>query len=116
MDTEGSEGALDAAHCRHEVEPGVGLCAADDFVAYKEVADEGVRVEGYDVVVHPLVGECFVGGDVGDYFVGDHDGDLEGGVLEGVEDPWVGVVDFDALGLEGLYELHGFPWRWKVVT
>lgn len=100
-DPEGFECVFDAAHGGDEVAPrGIGG-AADDFVPDEDVTDAGLGEEGCDVRGHPFVGEGLVGGDVGDEFVGYHDGDLEARVPKRVEDRGVGVVELHALGVKG---------------
>ena len=63
-----------------------------------------------------MVGERLIGGDVVDELVGDHDGDLEVGVMEGGEDFGVGVVELDSLSLERLDKLHRLRRWWEVVA
>nr|AFK46046.1 unknown [Lotus japonicus] len=113
---EDREGVFDSAHGGDDVRPRFVTGGAGEFVADEEVADEGFPVEGYDVGLDPVVGECLVGGDVGDEFVRDHDGDLDVCVFEGFEDFWICVVDFDALCFQGFDEIHRGCWWWKIVT
>ncbi|KAF2284551.1 hypothetical protein GH714_026893 [Hevea brasiliensis] len=99
------EGTLDSTHGRHKVVPCPNIRVREDFVPISRyrILPRGRKA---NIGLDPLIGEILAFGDVGNDFVWHHDGDYDVGVLEGIKDIWVGIVDFDAFGSERFDELH----------